>query len=61
MTGYVVVPAGWQKKPDATRAWIVTALSWGRALPAKDKSKAAKRAAPKKAALKKPAPARRPR
>ena len=27
MTGYVMVPAGWQKKPDATRAWIVTALS----------------------------------
>ena len=37
MTGYVVVPAGWQKKPDATRAWIVTALSWSRALPAKTK------------------------
>jgi hypothetical protein len=35
MTGYVVVAAGWQKKPDATRAWIVTALSWSRALPAK--------------------------
>ena len=31
MTGYVMVPAGWQKKPDATRAWIVTALSWSRA------------------------------
>src|SRR2546428_785059 len=40
MTGCVMVPAGWQKKPDATRAWIVTALSWSRALPAKDKSKA---------------------
>jgi len=54
MTGYVMVPAGWQKKPDATGAWIVTALSWSRALPAKDK--AARKAAPKKSA-----PARRPR
>jgi hypothetical protein len=45
MTGYVVVPAGWQKKPDATRAWIVTALSWSQALPAKA-SKAAKKKAP---------------
>ena len=35
MTGYVVVPAGWQKKPDATRSWIVTALSWSKALPPK--------------------------
>ena len=63
MTGYVVVPAGWQKKPDATRAWIVTALSWSRALPAKA---SAKKAAPKKATAakgspKKSAPARRPR
>ena len=45
MTGYVVVPAGWQKKPDATRAWIVIALSWCEALPAKDKAKAKKPAA----------------
>jgi len=29
------VPAGWQKKPDAARSWIVTALSWSKALPAK--------------------------
>ncbi len=43
MTGYVVVPAGWQKKPDATRAWIITALSWSRMLPAKDKTKAKKK------------------
>jgi TfoX/Sxy family transcriptional regulator of competence genes len=43
MTGYVMVPAGWQKKPDATRGWIVTALSWSRALPAKDKAKAKKK------------------
>jgi TfoX/Sxy family transcriptional regulator of competence genes len=40
MTGYVVVPDGWQKKPDATRAWVITALSWSRALPAKAKKKA---------------------
>ena len=53
MMGYVVVPAGWQKKPDATRAWIVTALSWSRALPAK--------ASAKKAAPKKSPPARRAR
>jgi hypothetical protein len=32
-----VVPVGWQKKPDTTRAWIVTALAWSRALPAKTK------------------------
>jgi len=65
MTGYVVVPVGWQKKPDATRAWVITALSWSRALPAKA-SKTANKAAPKKAstskaATKKSAPARRPR
>src|SRR6202521_1123196 len=63
MTGYVVVPAGWQKKPDATRAWIVTALVFSRALPAKA---SARKAAPKKgtaanATAKKSAPARRPR
>src|SRR3982074_1335194 len=48
MTGYVMVPAGWQQKPDATRAWMVTALSWARALPPKGK-KPAKRTVPKKA------------
>jgi TfoX/Sxy family transcriptional regulator of competence genes len=47
MTGYVVVPAGWRKKPDATRAFVVTALSWSRGLPAKTK-KAATTAVPKK-------------
>lgn len=41
MTGYAVVPSGWQKKPDAARAWIVTALSWSKALPPKG-AKAAK-------------------
>ena len=44
MTGYVVVPAGWQKKPEATRTWITTALAWSRALPAKAKKKPAPRA-----------------
>jgi TfoX/Sxy family transcriptional regulator of competence genes len=43
MSGYVVVPAGWQKKPAATRAWIVTALSWSRTLPAKQKKAAKKK------------------
>ncbi|HEY8737357.1 MAG TPA: TfoX/Sxy family protein [Candidatus Dormibacteraeota bacterium] len=61
MTGYVVVPVGWQKKPDATRTWIVTALAWSRILPAKDKSKSSKKAAPKSAAPRKAVPARRPR
>jgi TfoX/Sxy family transcriptional regulator of competence genes len=35
MTGYVMLPAGWQKKPDAARTWVGTALSWSRALPPK--------------------------
>src|SRR6202022_4794891 len=48
MTGYVVGPGGWQKKPDATGDWIVTALVWTRAFPAKDRNKAAKKAARKK-------------
>ena len=43
MTGYVVVPTGWQKKPDATRSWIATALSWSKALPPKTPKKAASR------------------
>jgi TfoX/Sxy family transcriptional regulator of competence genes len=47
MTGYVVVAAGWQKKPEAARAWVVTSLSWSRQLPAKDKSKAKKTPAPR--------------
>ena len=47
MTGYVVMPAGWQKKPDATRGWIVTALVWTRTLPAKA-SKTAKKKGPRK-------------
>jgi TfoX/Sxy family transcriptional regulator of competence genes len=66
MTGYVMVPAGWHTKPAATSAWIVTALTWSRALPAKEKSGTAKKAAPKKATTaksspKKSSPARRTR
>ena len=44
MTGYVVVPPGWQKKPDAARSWIVAALTWSKALPPKQ-AKATKKAA----------------
>jgi len=47
MTGYVMVAPGWQKKPDASRALVVTALAWSRALPAKDKKKAAKEPPPR--------------
>jgi TfoX/Sxy family transcriptional regulator of competence genes len=46
MTGYVLVPAGWHTKPDATSAWIVTALAWSRQLPAKDKKKPPPRPSP---------------
>jgi TfoX/Sxy family transcriptional regulator of competence genes len=35
MTGYVLVPAGWQKKPAPAQGWIETALRWSRALPPK--------------------------
>jgi TfoX/Sxy family transcriptional regulator of competence genes len=43
MKGYVVLPAGWAGRPDATRAWIAVALEKTRALPAKQaKPKAAK-------------------
>jgi TfoX/Sxy family transcriptional regulator of competence genes len=42
MTGYVMLPAGWQKKTDPARDWIVVALSWSKQLP----PKAAKKASP---------------
>jgi TfoX/Sxy family transcriptional regulator of competence genes len=45
MSGYVVVPATWQKKPDSVHAWINRALTLTRAMPAK-----AKKAAPAKKA-----------
>src|SRR2546421_6773157 len=38
MTGYVVLPAGWQKKTDGTRDWIVAALQWSKKLPSKAKA-----------------------
>jgi len=47
MTGYVLLPAGWQKKSDDARAWIMVALSWSRKLPAKAaKTKTTKAKAP---------------
>ncbi len=41
MSGYVVVPATWLKKPDAVRAWVHRALTLTRAIPAKTKKPAA--------------------
>jgi TfoX/Sxy family transcriptional regulator of competence genes len=41
MKGYVVVPATWQKKPDAVKAWVNRALTLTRAMPAKGKNPAA--------------------
>ena len=38
MTGYVVLPGGWQKKTDTTRDWIVVALRWSKKLPPKVKA-----------------------
>lgn len=35
MKGYVVVPAGWRKKPEAARAWVSASLNWSRKLPPK--------------------------
>jgi TfoX/Sxy family transcriptional regulator of competence genes len=62
MTGYVVVRSGWQKKPDVARSWIIIALTWSKALPAEKAAvakgakaaKAAAKAAPKKAAARRP-------
>jgi len=39
MKGYVVVPEGWAKRPEATRKWIARALEETRALPAKEAKK----------------------
>ena len=41
MTGYVMVPADWQNKPDAVRGHIARALTLTRAMPAKAKKPAA--------------------
>jgi TfoX/Sxy family transcriptional regulator of competence genes len=57
MSGYVIVPTGWQKKPDAARAWVLMALAWSKKLPAKGARKGATKLAPKaaaKSAAKKP-------
>ena len=48
MGGYVMVPADWQRKPDAVKPLIARALTLTRAMPAKAKKPAAKKpAAPK--------------
>jgi TfoX/Sxy family transcriptional regulator of competence genes len=44
MSGYVMVPSTWQKKPDAVRAHITRALTLTRAMPAKAKKPAAAKA-----------------
>jgi len=41
MSGYVMVPADWQKKPDAVRAHITRALTLTRAMPPKARKPAA--------------------
>lgn len=47
MTGYVLAPATWRKKPDAAIAWIKTSLAYVKKMPPKS---SAKKAAPKKKA-----------
>ena len=47
MRGYVVVPATWQKKPDAVRDWVKRSLTLARELPAKG-AKGAKAAVAKR-------------
>jgi len=54
MSGYVMVPPTWQKKPDAVRPWVVRALALTRAMPAKAKQPAKAPAGARK-------PATRPR
>ena len=41
MSGYVMVPAEWQKKPEAVRGHITRALTLTRAMPPKAKKPAA--------------------
>ena len=41
MTGYVIVPSGWEKEPEAARAWVTTALAWSKKLPPKAAAKSA--------------------
>jgi TfoX/Sxy family transcriptional regulator of competence genes len=42
MKGYVVLPAGWAGRPEATRRWVGRALELTRALPAKQAKTKAK-------------------
>jgi TfoX/Sxy family transcriptional regulator of competence genes len=52
MKGYVTVPSTWRDKPAAVKGWIAIALEVTGKMPAK--VPAAKKAAPRKAAAKKP-------
>lgn len=45
MGGYVMVPDGWQKKPASVKPLLGRALTLARAMPAKAKKPAAKKAA----------------
>jgi TfoX/Sxy family transcriptional regulator of competence genes len=44
MTGYVVVPTTWQKKPEPVKTWIIRALALTREMPAKAKKPATAKA-----------------
>jgi TfoX/Sxy family transcriptional regulator of competence genes len=48
MGGYVMVPGDWQKQPGAVKPLLQRALTLTRAMPAKAKKPAAKKAATKK-------------
>lgn len=50
MSGYVMVPTTWQKKPDAARVWVVRALALTRAMPAKANKPAKPRAGARRTA-----------
>lgn len=56
MTGYAMLPGGWQSKPAAAQQWVMVALAFSKKLP----PKAAKARAPRAAAktTKRAAPAR---
>ena len=41
ITGYVMVPATWQRKPESVQAWVTRALTLTRVMPAKAKKKPA--------------------
>ena len=42
MTGYVMVPGEWQRKPQSVQAWVTRALTLTRAMPVKTKKKPAR-------------------